>query len=552
MTRYYLLVGRSENVRYSVNDMINRITGKLSCKPSNYLLWGFHGGYKKYEAMDVGDEIFLYATEPVKGIILYGVIREKALENDEYWPINSPKGDKWPYRIYVEVEKIASDVIENISDFSKWKNVIPHEKLRDRKIMTIRSVFPIMYDEGAKDLEGLTLDLAWISVPTKSQEKAETGLDRVIRAHLISGKNLILMGAPGIGKTRLAKRICDDFNVDYEFATANAEWTTFDLIGGLVPGKEGGEYSVGFLTRAVLRSWKSLRDKKLPTWLIIDEINRSNIDLAFGRAFTLLDIEHREDFGLLSLEHLKESGEEEVVALSQELRVPYSFRVIATMNSYDRALLFKLGFALIRRFAIVEMNSPFISSELEYEADEISLGKFSNYTDEARRNECLNEAKRQLLLVFSTNECKDYSAISEENFRKIRELVDRIESLEDLLKTIDLIVAVSSYLTRKRIVDIGYAHIVDAFKFLISYLSLGCGRPTIKDLIRGVDEAISAYIIPQLDVLGPRVRMEKIGIFGGEKELTEKIDDFHMKIGTIGPPKTLRLIEKLREEYRVF
>ena len=38
------------------------------------------------------------------------------------------------------------------------------------------------------------------------------------------------------------------------------------------------------------------------------------------------------------------------------LRVPYAFRVLATMNSYDRSLLYKLGYALRRRFAIIEFE----------------------------------------------------------------------------------------------------------------------------------------------------------------------------------------------------
>ncbi len=38
------------------------------------------------------------------------------------------------------------------------------------------------------------------------------------------------------------------------------------------------------------------------------------------------------------------------------LRVPYAFRVLATINSYDRSLLFKLGYALRRRFAIIEFE----------------------------------------------------------------------------------------------------------------------------------------------------------------------------------------------------
>jgi len=75
--------------------------------------------------------------------------------------------------------------------------------------------------------------------------------------------------------------------------------------------------------------------------------NRANVDLAFGKFFTLLDPAHREK------EKLEIYGHEGVKA---SITVPFSFRVLATMNNYDRALLFKLGYALTRRFAVINHN----------------------------------------------------------------------------------------------------------------------------------------------------------------------------------------------------
>jgi hypothetical protein len=40
------------------------------------------------------------------------------------------------------------------------------------------------------------------------------------------------------------------------------------------------------------------------------------------------------------------------------LKVPEDFRVIATMNVFDRRYLFTLGYALLRRFAVVEVGNP--------------------------------------------------------------------------------------------------------------------------------------------------------------------------------------------------
>lgn len=372
--------------------------------------------------------------------------------------------------------------------------------------------------------------------------------------HLIAGKNIILVGAPGVGKTRLAKEICRKFNIEYEIATANAEWSTFDLIGGYVPSEKGIIFNIGLLTKAVLRSWKNLKDKKLPVWFIIDEINRCNIDLAFGDAFTLLDIEHRKDSDLLSKDKLSKINEEVILPFSNRkngLKVPYSFRIIATMNSYDRTLLFRLGFALMRRFAFIEIKSPFSSYEEKYNIEKIEFGKFKDYIDDNKMEECFNEAKSQLLM-FSNGEYEDYCVISKENFDKIKGIIDQANFPEDFLKAMNLIVAISKYLTINGIIDIGYAQMVDALKFLIVFFSLKSKVPTINELLYALDEATSAYIFPQLDVLGSKIRMEELEIYGGKKELSEKINEFYKEIKNLNLNKSVTLIEKLKTEYRIF
>jgi hypothetical protein len=81
-------------------------------------------------------------------------------------------------------------------------------------------------------------------------------------------------------------------------------------------------------------------------WLVIDEFNRANIDRAFGEMFT--SIEH----GKLKV---PTSQQEQSFA---EVPIPKDFRIIGTLNTFDKHYLFRLSDALKRRFAFVEVLPP--------------------------------------------------------------------------------------------------------------------------------------------------------------------------------------------------
>jgi 5-methylcytosine-specific restriction endonuclease McrBC GTP-binding regulatory subunit McrB len=176
--------------------------------------------------------------------------------------------------------------------------------------------------------------------------------------HLKSGRNIMLYGDPGTGKTALANlllsQICgvneakDGSMVpNYSIVTANAEWSNFEVIGGISPDDSGGYYfKEGYVADAAQSCEKTMQDVGKPHYLVIDEFNRANIDEAFGKLFTVF--EYRDKQALLTA---KETG-------GAPFMMPPEFRIIGTMNTQDKNTLFNVGHALMRRFAFVEIGLP--------------------------------------------------------------------------------------------------------------------------------------------------------------------------------------------------
>ncbi|NLL64210.1 MAG: AAA domain-containing protein [Clostridiaceae bacterium] len=182
-----------------------------------------------------------------------------------------------------------------------------------------------------------------------------------------TGKHIIYTGSPGTGKTTLAERACQEaarthYVSGYFMTTAISDWTTFDTIGGYMPDREGRlQFQEGIFL-------KSIRENK---WLIIDEINRAEVDKAFGHFFTVLsgmavDLQYKaqtpDGEKTISIKHVDALGsyyDEETASYC----IGRNWRIIATMNTYDKNSLFMLSYAFMRRFAFVHIDVP---TEAEY------------------------------------------------------------------------------------------------------------------------------------------------------------------------------------------
>lgn len=188
-------------------------------------------------------------------------------------------------------------------------------------------------------------------------------VERVVIA-LLSG-HLILAGPPGTGKTTLAGIVAEAFGATYDTETATADWSTFDVIGGLQPtmGEHGTEVFrpwLGHVPRAALRCADAVSRHEVDGvanpvqahWLIIDEFNRAEIDKAIGPLYTVLG------GGGGSAERRRLPLWFGDTPETQEVWIPDRFRIIGTINSVDTAYVYSLSQGLQRRFQFVHVGVP--------------------------------------------------------------------------------------------------------------------------------------------------------------------------------------------------
>ena len=176
-------------------------------------------------------------------------------------------------------------------------------------------------------------------------EKRYENLVAVLR----NKKNIILQGAPGVGKTFAARRLAwsmmgeqDDSRI--EFVQFHQNYSYEDFMMGYKPVEDGFELKYGVFYRFCQKA-ANQPDKEF--FFIIDEINRGNMSKIFGELLMLIEKDYRGTKATLAYNGLSFS-------------VPQNLYIIGMMNTADRSLAM-IDYALRRRFSFFEMEPGFDS-----------------------------------------------------------------------------------------------------------------------------------------------------------------------------------------------
>ena len=315
-----------------------------------YTLYNDNGNkrriFQNFLDAKAGDLVIGYEANPVKRVVALAKITQESNGKEIYFEKTESLTSPIEYaalKAAPELEKMEFFVQPNGSLFklSEGEYNFILDLIRDENPVPVRQAVSDSYTK-ADFLHDVFLS-----------EPRYTMLVSLLRRK----KNVILQGAPGVGKTYAAKRLAysmmgqaDPSRV--EFVQFHQNYSYEDFMLGYRPDGSGFKLTEGVFYRFCQ---KASNDPEREYFFLIDEINRGNLSKIFGELMMLIESDHR--------------GEKITLAYNgMPFYVPENLYIIGMMNTADRSLAL-IDYALRRRFSFFEIEPAFTSDGfLHYQA----------------------------------------------------------------------------------------------------------------------------------------------------------------------------------------
>ena len=328
-----------------IKEAMKTIYGpNLSYQNATHATWQFAN------EMKVGDIIFVKKGR--SQLIGRGIVTSDYFYDSEAEEYNHIRTVNWTH--HGEWSYPGKAAMKTLTDVTPYIDVV--EKLKN------------IFDDGtSEDVEEVEKSYSsytkedFLNDVFMSEEEYER-----LRSVFVFKKNIILQGAPGVGKTYAAKRLAysliGEKNAErVKMVQFHQSYSYEDFIMGFRPSDIGFELRKGtfynFCKRAEL-------DAVNDYFFIIDEINRGNLSKIFGELFMLL-------------ENDKRGASLQLVYSDEKFSIPDNLYIIGMMNTADRSLAM-LDYALRRRFAFFELQPGFDTDGFKTYQSNINNRKLDN------------------------------------------------------------------------------------------------------------------------------------------------------------------------------
>lgn len=313
----------------SKNKMKQAMKDKID--PSKPYTNAAHATWQFVHEMKPGDIVF--AKKGMHLIIGRGVVESDYIYDSERKHYKNVRRVRWTHK--GEWPHPGQAVMKTLTDITAFTDYVEE----------LNALFEsdLMDDAEEQEIEYPAYDAENFLEEVFMDETNYENLVALVR----NKKNVILQGAPGVGKTFAAKRLAYSMMGVKDpnrvmMVQFHQSYSYEDFIMGFRPSESGFELKKG----AFYNFCKAAEiDSENEYFFIIDEINRGNLSKIFGELFMLIESDKR-------------GVELQLLYSDEKFSVPSNVYIIGMMNTADRSLAM-LDYALRRRFAFFEMKPGF-------------------------------------------------------------------------------------------------------------------------------------------------------------------------------------------------